>query len=414
MKWTYIGIDSHKDTHCAVFLDCFFGKIGEITFNNIPSDFDTFLKEAEKYKVVGTNFAFGLEDMSAYGRHLNVFLTKKNHMVKHVNAALVASERRSNNTLHKTDSFDAECAARVLLSRFDELPIADPQDKYWIIAGIVTRRSSLVKANVSLKNHLHALLTDNYPNYKKYFPLIASKAALTFFEKYPSPDTLNGVTAEELREFIHREASGRLSLAKSTDFLTHIEKCGWEPSEYQAEKNFTVKSTVRQLKTNIFEIDEVEETLADFLKHFPYKLTSMSGIDTVTAARLIAEIGDIRRFPTAAKLAKYAGVSPVTYASGKSDVQYANTRGNRKLSETFFRLALLLTMAVGKTNRIVNPYFYHYYRKKLSDGKTKKQALKCCQRRLVNILWGMMKNNTEYINPPTYDEPPVTKKGDTA
>ena len=87
---------------------------------------------------------------------------------------------------------------------------------------------------------------------------------------------------------------------------------------------------------------------------------------------------------------------------------------NRKLSETFFRLALLLTMAVGKTNRIVNPYFYHYYRKKLSDGKTKKQALKCCQRRLVNILWGMMKNNTEYINPPTYDEPPEPKKGDTA
>ena len=405
MKWSYVGIDSHKDTHTAVFLDCFFGKTGEIAFGNVPSEFDAFLKEAQKYKVVGTDFAFGLEDVSAYGRALNVFLTEKKQTVKHVNAALVASERKSGSVLHKTDSFDAECAARVLLSRFDELPTADPQDKYWVLASVVARRNSLVKINVALKNHLHALLTDSYPNYKKYFPLVASKTALTFFERYPSPETLTGTTAEGLREFLHQEADSRLSLEKAAEFLNHIGKSGWKPSEYQAEKDFTVKSTVRQIKANVFEIGEVDGLLEKFLKNFDCKLTSMSGIDTVTAARLIAEIGDIRRFPTSAKLAKYAGVSPVTYASGKSDVQYANTRGNRQLNEIFFRIALTLTMAVGKTNRIVNPYFYHYYRKKLSEGKTKKQALKCVERRLVNILWGMMKNNTEYINPETYDEP---------
>jgi hypothetical protein len=41
----------------------------------------------------------------------------------------------------------------------------------------------------------------------------------------------------------------------------------------------------------------------------------------------------------------------------------------------------------------------------MSEGKTKRQALKCVQRRLVNIVWAMLKNNEEYVNPPMYDLP---------
>ncbi len=126
MKYVYVGIDSHKDTHCAVILNCFFEKLGEITFPNAPSEFEGFLAKVQEYRLEGTKPAFGLEDISAYGRSLTVFLTDKKQVVKHVNAALVASERNSRNILHKTDSEDAQCAARVLLSRFDTLPDADP------------------------------------------------------------------------------------------------------------------------------------------------------------------------------------------------------------------------------------------------------------------------------------------------
>lgn len=131
----------------------------------------------------------------------------------------------------------------------------------------------------------------------------------------------------------------------------------------------------------------------------------MMGIDTVTAASLIAEIGDISRFPTPAKLARYSGVAPVTYSSGKTDVQFSNQRGNRVLNSVFFKLAVVVTMTAGPTKKIINPFFYDYYQKKVAEGKTKRQALKCVQRRLVNIIWGMMKYKTEYINPPTHDYP---------
>ena len=117
--------------------------------------------------------------------------------------------------------------------------------------------------------------------------------------------------------------------------------------------------------------------------------------------KLIAEIGDISRFKNASALAKYSGVAPVTHSSGMGAVDYANERGNRKLSEIFFRLAVASALPVGKDKTLLNPTFHDYYNKKISEGKTKKQALKCVQRRLVNIIFRIMKDGSEYINPET-------------
>ena len=413
MKWTYVGIDSHKETHCAVFLDCFFGKIGEITFNNVPSEFDAFLKDAQKFKIGGTNFAFGLEDTSAYGRTLTVFLTGKKELVKHANSSLVASERNRRNTLHKTDSFDAECAARVLLNSFEDLPIANPQDKFFTIQSLVARRDSVVKINAKLKSQLHHLVMDNYPNYKKMFPKIDTNIALTFFENFPSPNVLVGVTSTEVINTLKYASEKRIATHKIDSILEHISKSGFTASEYQGQKDFIIASTVRQIKSNLNEIDEIEKRLESFLTNFDYKLTSMKGLKTVIACKLIAEIGDIRRFDSPAKLARYAGVAPVTYSSGKSDLQFANERGNRELNQIFFGLAINLVKTAGLNNKVINHYFHQYYHKKLAEGKTTKQAIKCVQRRLVNIIYSMMKKGTEYINPQqSYDAPSETEKNE--
>ena len=48
MKYCYVGIDSHKDTHCAVVLNCFYEKLGEITFQNAPGAFAGFITAHSK------------------------------------------------------------------------------------------------------------------------------------------------------------------------------------------------------------------------------------------------------------------------------------------------------------------------------------------------------------------------------
>ena len=399
MRYPYVGIDSHKDTHTAVFLDCFFGKLGEIQFENIPARFDTFLSDAEKFKADGTEFLFGLEDVSMYGRTLAVFLREKNQQVKHTNASLVAQERKRSTVVQKTDSFDAECAAHVLLSKLDELPDADPQDMYWLLRTIVVRRRFITNNNIALRNHLHNLLTAHFPGYHKFFTDIACNTSLVLFAKYPSPHTLKDVTVEELAAFLWMPSNGRCKADKAQFILHTAWENGFTATGLQEIRDETVRSAIRQLRFNQEELERIQVTLAEVLAMFNTTLTSMTCIDVVTAAQLLSCIGDIRKFPTAAKLAQYAGIAPVIYASGKKDKQYANKRGDRELNSIFYAIAVRVSSVSGVKRIVLNHYFYEYYNRKLSEGKTKKQALKCVMRRLVNIIWTMLTKNVEYINP---------------
>lgn len=136
---------------------------------------------------------------------------------------------------------------------------------------------------------------------------------------------------------------------------------------------------------------------------FDYKLTTMPGIGTAVASKLIAEIGDIRRFPNADKLARYAGVAPVKFSSAEKGKEQSSRQGNRQLHGLFYMLAVTM-VAVLKSGRPNHPVFHAYYMRKISEGKTKSQALFCIMRRLVNIVFGMMKNKTEYREPVLQEE----------
>ena len=402
MRYTYVGIDSHKDTHTAVFIDCFFDKLGEITFNNLPSAFCQFLNDAEKFKMDGTELLFGLEDTTSFGRNLTVFLTDNEQNVKHVNAFLVARERKNQNITQKTDSVDAECAARVLLTKLNELPDADPQDKYWILRTLVVRRDQIVKNNTRSKMTLHNLLTQHYPNYRKFFSEIDGKTSLAFFKEYPSPKALEGVTLEGLTDFLLVESSDRLGAEKAELILNSLENT---TAAFQEIRDDTVRSTIRQIEFNLEELERMELSMAIYLEKFDCTLTSMAGIDVVSACQFMSCIGDVKRFPTPAKLARYSGVAPVTYASGQKDKQYSNQRGDRELNSLFYMLAVRVTSPIGPNNKIINQFFYDYFHRKQAEGKTKRQALKCVERRLVNIIWTMLTNTEEYVNPPVMDMP---------
>ena len=46
-KFIYVGLDLHKEQHTAVIMDCFKEKLGEITFQNKPSEFSKLLVKAK-------------------------------------------------------------------------------------------------------------------------------------------------------------------------------------------------------------------------------------------------------------------------------------------------------------------------------------------------------------------------------
>ncbi len=175
----FIGIDMHKDTHCAVIIDCWMNKLGEVSFENRPSKFPAFVEDVRR--ICGTKeFVFGLEDTRGFGRNLAAYLVGRRFAVKHVNPAYTSAVRLSNPIIFKDDSYDAYCVARVLRDMADTLQDARHEDIFWTIRQLVKRRDLIVKSNVMNKNQLHSQLSYSYPSYRKFFALIVLAFVLVY------------------------------------------------------------------------------------------------------------------------------------------------------------------------------------------------------------------------------------------
>lgn len=397
-KHIYVGLDLHKDTHTAVITDCWNEKLDKIVIENKPSDFTKLLGKVRKIAGDLTP-VFGLEDVHGYGRSLATFLLEKGQVVKEVNSALSYAERMSYPTTKKSDDWDAYCIASVLLRSLERLPDANPQDLYWTIRMIVNRRDAIVKSVTTLTNQLHGQLCYHYPSYKKFFSDVNSKTALVFWENYPSPHHLQGVTAEELAELLRKPSHNACSTRKATEILDIVESDGDTTREYQESRDFIIQSIVRDIRFKSEEIQKVEAEMKKLLELLGYKLETIPGIDTVTAATLVAGIGDIHRFSNADKLARFAGIAPVNFSSAGKGKDKKSKQGNRELYGTIYFLAVQQIQVAKGSKLPRNPVFLEYYKRKISEGKTKIQALVCVMRRLVNILYGMMKNKRAYEMP---------------
>ena len=154
-----------------------------------------------------------------------------------------------------------------------------------------------------------------------------------------------------------------------------------------------MKRAVRRLLDLWEEIQEIEEELETMMKENKQTLSTASGCGVVIAAEIVGEVGDINRFHSPGALAKYAGCAPREHSSGKT-IRWRKTRsGNRRLNRAFHRMAL------SQISRSGNDAARVYFKRKISEGKTKAQALVCLRRQLVNVIWMMMKHKTEYLYP---------------
>jgi len=313
-------------------------------------------------------------------------------VVKDINPALAYDQRKSAPTFQKNDEYDAWCVGTVLINQLHSLPDAKPEDNHWTLSQLVNRRDLLVKDGIRFKNGLHEQVSIAYPSYHKFFSEIDGKTALYFWKTYPSPLYLQDKTAGELAEEL-REISRSFKQVKAELILDCIQKDGNTIRDYQDSRDFLTRSLARDLEHQMEEKGRLEKEIEKVLSSFDYKLTSMPGIGTAVASKLIVEIGDIRRFPNADKLARFAGIAPVKFSSAGKGKEQSSRQG--KLHGLFYFLAVTM-VSVPKTGIPNHPVFHSYFMRKIGEGKTKSQALVCIMRRLVNIIYGMMKNKTEY------------------
>jgi len=351
----FVGIDVHKDTHTAVALSPFGEKIFEMTIGNEAEDFISLIEktkvESEKAGLVPS---FGLEDVHSWGERLSSFLVEEGLPVRAVAPILVDHRRSKMTHPEKSDSLDAHGVAEVMIQRIDSLPpykLTDEAQEAKQIRELSCEREWLVKERSRLKNQLHILLHRIHNTaYRSQFKDPFSKKAL--------------------RHWIR-------SVPKETDAILEQR----------------MKRTVRRLLDLREEIQEIEEELEALMTASGQTLATASGCGIVIAAEIVGEVGDVSRFHAPGALAKYAGCAPREHSSGKT-IRWRKTRsGNRRLNRAFHRMAL------SQISRSGNEAARAYFKRKISEGKTKAQALVCLRRQLVNVVWMMLRHKTEYRYP---------------
>jgi transposase len=108
-------------------------------------------------------------------------------------------------------------------------------------------------------------------------------------------------------------------------------------------------------------------------------LTEIFGVGPILAATILGTVGDVGRFPTKAHFASYSGTAPVEASSGQVVRHRLSLGGNRHLNYALHMVATSQARsdAPGGT----------YYRKKLAEGKSRKEALRCLKRRISDAVY---------------------------
>ena len=129
------------------------------------------------------------------------------------------------------------------------------------------------------------------------------------------------------------------------------------------------------------EIDDLTHRITAGVSGHP--LLGLPGAGPITVARLIAEVGDVRRFRTADALAALAGVAPIPASSGQVQRMRLNRGGNRQLNRALHVIAVIQA-------RFHPPARAYVTRRIEVDGKTWREAIRALKRRLVRPVYRLL------------------------
>jgi transposase len=294
-------------------------------------------------------------------------------------AYIIAEAARSMpHTLRSLKLADNEVAELTMLCGFDD-----------DLAGQITQTS----------NRIRGLLTQIHPALERVLgPHLDHPAVLDLLERYPSPARLASVGEKQLANRLAKLAP-RMGKTWAAEIIKALSEQTVVVSGTQAA-NIVLPRLAQQLAALRRQREEVAKEVERLVLAHPLcpVLTSMPGVGVRTAARLLIDVAT-RAFASAAHLAAYAGLAPVTRRSGTSiRGEHPSRRGNKQLKRAMFLSAFAA---------LRDPVSRAYYARKINQGKRHNQALIALARRRCDVLFAMLRDGTLYS--PPQPEIPLTK-----
>ena len=381
----FIGLDVGKDEHHAVALD----RAGKQLFSKpLPQDEAKLRALIEKYQQAGTVLL--VVDQPATIGALPVTVAQACGAVV---GYLPGLAMRRIADLHpgeaKTDARDAAIIAEAARTMPHTLRALKTDDETLAALAMLNGfDEDLATSATAVSNRIRGLLTQIHPALERVVGAhLEHRAMVALLQKYPTPAALARAGQPRVGAFLAKSAP-RAGKSWAQDVFTALGRqsvvvAGTDTAGLVLPQ---LAAQLAQLRAQRLKLAADIEGLVD-AHPLSKVLMSLPGIGVRTAAVILAEVCG-KTFPTAAHLASYAGIAPVTRRSGSSiRGEHPSRRGNKKLKRAFF----LAAFAAIKT-----PLSRAYYDKKRAQGMRHNQALIALARRRCDVIYAMLRDGTLY------------------
>lgn len=339
MTAVVIGVDPHKRSNTALVLD---PQERVLATRRFVNDRDGY-RELKRFANGWRDRTWAVEGARGIGLGLALRLAVEGEPVLNVPPKLSARVRAlGGGSGRKTDDTDAFAVAVAGL-RGRRLEFVGPGDSAMVIKLLADRRQQLVEQRIATVNRLHDLVQTLRPG-----------------------GAPRGLTA--------RKAQVLLSSVRPRDEVGKTRKS--VACEQLADLR-TVDAALKQMTARISAV----------LVEHPSAVSNIHGFGVVGTAVAKGEVGDVRRFPSKAHFASYTGTAPIDASSGDNVRHRLNRGGNRRLNRVL-HTAAVVQIAHPSPGR-------EYYLRKLAEGKTKLEALRCLKRRLSDVLYRALLEDLE-------------------
>lgn len=382
----FVGVDVASRKLDVRFVDVGGNPVrGDLRVPNNPSGFAE-LQQAIEAVSDGRRALLGCESTGAYHRPLLRALEPYVDVIE-LNPLVIRRFTELQLRGSRSDRTDANSIAQYLRT-FRPAPSAVPVRQRRDLAMAVRLRRNRVEERTAKKNSLRRYLGELLPGFLTEFQGKTPLWVVALFEAFPCPAELAALTVERLAQ-VRTPGGARISAKKLGRLQAFLATTLCEP--WSPVLRHAVGQLLRDLVRAHQELVELErhiEAAIEGLDDCQHLLT-VPGVGKTTAAVIIAEVGDIRRFPTVGDFIGYCGLYPRSKQSGDGKTTSKMVRkGNRML-----RLQLLLACTTARKN---NAQVSAFYKRLRARGKSASCAGGAAARKFATQLYAILKTRSDY------------------
>ena len=389
-----VGIDvsKGKSTISIITLD---GEIIEEPFeiNHDQEGLDNLLSKIKKYKKEEIKFL--MEATGHYHLPLLNVLVERNYFVCIENALIIKKYCDLDLRKVKNDRKDSLKLAQYCSERWFKLRKFEPSDNIRSELQFLSRQySQYIKISTNLKIQLTNLIDKTFPGIKKIVDdENRYQLLLDIYEKYSYPNLVLDMPKKEFIDDIEIMAKKYGHKVGRTIGENIYDKAPTIITSYPYNESLQLsinscilllRQTLKVTKDIISKMDE----LASQLKEFG-TVCNMKGVGIKTRSRLIAEIGDIRKYKNANCLIAFCGIDTPPYQSGSFNAEnrHITKRGNKYLRKVGYEVTKSIKSSRPKTDNTV----YLFMLKKENEGKPKRVAKIAGLNKFLRIYYARVK-----------------------